>query len=186
MCEGGFVFYTDYCKIPTPAEIKAHKLGFHIGDEVWHKEKNIKYKIEEIFFAAAGNLLFDMVEGRRFHPYEIAKTPPKQPIFQMLGDAVVKIELEPHPFDKDSKDDVIIKARGESVTKDEWVEFYNKLNWLITNEIKRFLLKLGKYDVKLVPVEFGEIYKFSIGCDKGIKDVTLDQIEAITKALEKS
>lgn len=93
----GFAHYIDINQTikATPAEIEAHKLGFHVGDEVWLNEKsNFNHKTSFIITEIGYNFGKKGIMSAKFRKedsliYEyidcLTKTPPKQPIFQIDG-----------------------------------------------------------------------------------------------------
>lgn len=87
-----------YTSIPTPAEIEAHKLGFHVGDKVYviGFESDKGDIIKEFFIKdnrwlkckyvnGLENLISDIKANGGEKVCIITKTPPKTPVFHIKG-----------------------------------------------------------------------------------------------------
>jgi primase-polymerase (primpol)-like protein len=88
-----------------------------------------------------------------------------------VGNEVVEIE---RVFEADT--DYLIKCKGESVTKEEWMQFNNKLKAIVENEINCISFKYKSYEIYYTVDKI-----LRVGC---IENVTLEQIKAITNKLK--
>jgi hypothetical protein len=105
----------------------------------------------------------------------------------MLGDEVVEIEKTLlNKEDVVNADehvlipriwDVEVHCKGESVTKEEWMEWQKVFVPAYKKDAELLMFQLGKFDTECYNGE----ESFVIGC---IDNATIEQIEAITKQLE--
>lgn len=99
----------------------------------------------------------------------------------MLGEWSVEIEkiiLSKETEAIKERYDIIIKAKDGQVTRKEWLEFYNTYSKAKKLKLSKYTIPIRKYNAIFYAYEHS--YYCEIGC---IKNVTFDQIEAITKAL---
>jgi len=151
------------CRPATKAEIEAHKLGFHIGDEVYID--NRKRVIDSFKYSELINgLRCWFTNGRWASIKEITK----QKIL-MLGEYPVTIK------------DGFINC------KDGAVSIYDWAHWAaLLKHIKTYALVNGKIELFLgnYKTTYSQWLKtIQIGC---IEDATLKQIKKITKEVKKS
>ena len=101
----------------------------------------------------------------------IAKPIKEQPL--MLGDEIVEINKKWL-----GKDLTTIHCKGESVTKEDWLKWHNNLKNILSSVFggAKIITKLSNFETIIQ----SDTHKGKIGCISG---VTIDQIEAITKAL---
>jgi hypothetical protein len=172
--------------IKETAEEKANKLGFYVGDHVWEKPP---FTIERGKIAKFGYLNENLGFWNTNHGWyligDVTKTPPEPKL--MLGNEVVEIEdkikwneavirhgvTEEYPSKK-----TIIHCKGESVTKEEWMHYYNRFMECKKHaEEFKIAMACGSYIIWDAKINRASI-------DGIITMITLEQIEAITKQLE--
>ncbi len=152
--------YNSESRLATRPEIAAHKLGFHIGDEVFSKYSDTIVAISDFYYDSCNELCFN---GR----YLLDSFTKEDPNKLMLGKH--EVELIHAGFDK-SLPVSQIKANGGQVTKEEWMDFCEALKTIIE-------LKFQPCDLY---ANSGDGLEFQL-C--AIKGVTIAQIEAITNKL---
>ncbi len=194
-----FVILKKYCRIATKAEIKAHGLGFHIGDEVWLSTESLEEERRKHIYPVAdksfGKILKFEFDGKEImfrtdkpeslagSPYRLAYFTNKQKGLNLGGGkvALVKSEIS----GRIGKAYVI--PVWQVFYKSESVSFESLLTWAewFIPAAKKSASVSGKLDnyVTLTRHSEGKVKYIKIGCEDY---ATIEQIEAIVEACKET
>ena len=149
----------------TPAEIEAHKLGFHVGDEVYIPEKRV---IKSFEIRNITKELMCWFTNRMWTPAdEITKQKPSN---LMLGEYPVTIS------------DGFVNCKNGVINAVSWLDYVELINisYSIGKPISFDAFIFFPENINISTYFDGKLCK--IGC---IENATWEQIKAITKAVKK-